>query len=200
MKENMTFEEAVNDGDIKAMAKSIVRKYQIWIDRYDIYEDLYNVCLWGLWKGLSTYDKSRGTKLSTHLYIKMWDKTSNYIKNTYKGYKGDKGKFNLEYDFLDREVSTLSKRGMGGVQEGIFLGDTISSYDPDVAFNIDLYNAFDTLTEREKEILVAKVVLAIPHKILQERYGIQRSTVDAILQRAKKKIRKYMEDDIDKMV
>lgn len=130
----------------------------------------------------------------------MWDKTSNYIKNTYKGYKGEKGKFNLEYDFLDREVSTLNKKGRGGVQEDIFLGDVIPSYDPDVAFNIDLYNAFDTLTEREKEILVAKAVLAIPHKILQEKYGIQRSTIDSTLQRAKKKIRKYMEDDIDKVV
>ena len=200
MKENMTFEEAVNDGEIKAMAKSILKKYQIWVDRYDIYEDLYNVCLLGLWKGLSTYDKSRGTKLSTHLYRKMWDKTSNYIKNTYKGYKGEKGKFNLEYDFLDREVSTLNRKRNGGVQEDIFLGDIIPSYDPDVAFNIDLYNAFDTLTEREKEILIAKSVLAIPHKVLQERYGIQRSTIDSTLQRAKKKIRKYMEDDIDKVV
>lgn len=196
----MTFEEAVNDDDIKAMARSIVKKYQTWVDRYDIYEDLYNVCLFGLWKGLITYDKSKGTKLSTHLYRKMWDKTSNYIKNTYKGYKGEKGKFNLEYDFLDREVSTLNRKGKGGVQEDIFLGDVIPSCDPDVAFNIDLYNAFNTLTEREKEILVAKVVWAIPHKVLQEKYGIQRSTIDSTLQRAKKKIRKYMEDGIDKVV
>lgn len=196
MKENMTFEEAVNDGEIKAMAKSIVKKYQTWVDRYDIYEDLYNVCLLGLWKGLNTYDKSKGTKLSTHLYRKMWDKTSNYIKNTYKGYKGEKGKFNLEYDFLDKEINKSNKKGY----QIITFGDTIEYNDPDIDFHIDLYNAFDTLTEREKEILIAKAVLAIPHKVLQERYGIQRSTIDSTLQRAKKKIRKYMEDDIDKVV
>lgn len=196
MKENMTFEEAVNDDDIKAMARSIVKKYQTWVDRYDIYEDLYNICLFGLWKGLITYDKSKGTKLSTHLYRKMWDKTSNYIKNTYKGYKGEKGKFNLEYDFLDKEINKNNKKG----SEIITFGDTIKYNDPDVDSHIDLYNAFNTLTEREKEILVAKVVLAIPHKVLQERYGIQRSTIDSTLQRAKKKIRKYMEDGIDKVV
>lgn len=179
----MTFEQAINSEDIQKLANDVINKYNFWIKRYDIYEDLYNLCLVGIWKGLPNYKKDSGVKLETYLYGCMHRQVFTEIKNRYKGYNGAKGEFLLSINYLSTPLST-NEEG-----ETKTLGDTIEAKRMDCDLTLDMLEALQVLTDREYTILVAKVLTRTPSKVLQEEFGLSRSGIDRIYQQAKNKMK-----------
>lgn len=182
----MTFEEVINNPELEKLANSVIGKYDFWIKKFDIYEDLYNLCLLGIWQGLPNYDPDSGVKLSTYLYGCMHRKVFPEIKERYLGSNGGKKDFLLSVDYLDQPFQAE------GVEFSSPLGETLCSPEVQLDLNMDMHEALKKLGDREYKVLVGKVIYKIPHKNLQEEFGLSRPGIDRLLQKAKKEMRQHL--------
>ena len=177
-------------GDIEARNKliehnlrlvaHIVKKY----DSKDSTDDLISIGTIGLIKGIDSFKGSKNTRLTTYAARCIENEILMYFRNNKKRNKDISINESIGYDKEGNEITIL---------------DILKTPDPDYIGNMDKQNNINnlmkylnTLTDREKEIIIYRYGLfdndEITQKEISKKLGISRSYVSRIEKRALTKI------------
>ncbi len=190
-----------NLGDIEARNKliehnlrlvaHIVKKYE---HKRDDADDLISIGTIGLIKGVDSYSKSHGTRLTTYCARCIENEILMYFRSDKKNSKNVSLNEQIGFDKDGNEITLL---------------DILKTPDPDYALKLhkndmkgDLTKYFSILTDREKEIINKRYGLnnmdTVTQKEIAKEYNISRSYVSRIEKRALTKIlREFMKNKKD---
>lgn len=199
MEEERDYLKRYRNGDMEAkniliernlrLVAHVARKYQTSDEETD---DLISIGTIGLIKAVQTFDHTKNSKLGTYAAKCIENELLMLLRSRKK---------------ISREVSLYEPIGTDKEGNEISLLDIIESNDEDITEQMDLkeniwklYDVFeDTLTEREKKVLIMRYGIfggeERTQREIADSLGISRSYVSRIEKTALRKLRECLEKD-----